>query len=217
MRAQDTASILQERRLYLLLTRSLCRSDPIWTLREALAAGVDLVQVREKPFEEDGLSWCREIVGICREHQVPVFVNDAIELVSSSGAFGVHLGQGDLVAYPGGALRERDFALGLSTHDDEELEIALAHAPDCLGAGPCFATATKGYDQANSPAWLRESFAAAHGLPVYAIGGITQDNLPQLLQLGAQRIAVSSVVLGAEQPAAVTEQLRALLDSPSNA
>ena len=203
---------LSGRQLYLLLTRELCLQDPLWTLREALLGGVQLVQVREKPFGSDALRWCREVVQVCAEHDVPVFVNDRVDLVEPSGAFGVHLGQEDLDAFGAGALRRRSFALGLSTHDDDERARALEHEPDCLGVGPCFPTATKGYSTANDRDWLRRSFAAQGPLS-YAIGGITAENLPALLALGARRIAVSSVVLSSRRPREVAELLRTALDA----
>ncbi len=217
MTGEDTARISHQerllgRRLYLLLTRSLCTQDPIWTLGEALRGGVQLVQIREKPFEPDALPWCRELVRICAEHEVPVFINDRIDLVEPSGAFGVHLGQEDLDAFTPIDFRKRSFALGISTHDDAERARALEFGADCLGAGPCFATATKGYSEPNDRDWLRRSFAAS-APPCYAIGGITAQNLPQLQDLGARAIAVSSVILQSDQPREVAEILRSELDA----
>jgi len=204
------ASIYEGRRLQLLLTRSLCRGDPLATLAACLAGGVDLVQVREKPFGEDALAWIDDVVARCAEHGVPVVVNDRRDLAEARG-LGLHLGQEDLAAFPRGSLRRRSIPLGVSTHDPQELARAMDEAPDAIGVGPCHATTTKGYARGLAPAELARLLSLA-SVPAFGIGGITPARLPPLLDLGLRRIAVSSCLLAAEDPRAEAAALRAMLD-----
>ncbi|MEZ5989783.1 MAG: thiamine phosphate synthase [Planctomycetota bacterium] len=204
------ASIYEGRRLQLLLTRSLCRTDPMATLAACLAGGVDLVQVREKPFRDDALAWIDRVAERCAEHGVPVVVNDRRDLAEARG-LGLHLGQEDLAAFPRGSLRRRAIPLGLSTHDEHELALALDEAPDAVGVGPCHATTTKGYTRGLDPDELARLLSLAP-VPAFGIGGITPARLPPLLGLGLRRIAVSSCLLAAEDPRAVAADLRAMLD-----
>lgn len=201
-----------DRRLYLLLTRSLCSGKPLEVLEAALGAGVDLIQIREKPFAVDALTWIDDVRERAQRYQVPILVNDRVDLALQSGAVGVHLGQEDLRLHAEGSLRERSFALGLSTHDPTEMARALRERPDYVGVGPCFATRTKGYEEGLQPGAL-ESLLAQSPVPAYGIGGIDPDNLPELMDRGLRHIAVSSCILGASEPAQVTRALRRLLDS----
>ncbi len=204
-------SLLATRRLYLLLTRGLCLHEPEETLRRALDGGVDLVQVREKPFGPGAPAWILAVQRICKRYEVPVVINDELSLLRSSGAFGLHLGQEDLDQAVNAGLEDRDFALGISTHSEQELARALRYRPDYIGIGPCFPTKTKGYAKGNEEPILRLLFEKSP-VPAFAIGGITVDRMPKLLELGASRIAVSAAILGAEAPERAAAQLRAALD-----
>lgn len=214
MIARERREALAQRGLMLLMTRELCRAEPLATLRAALEGGVDCVQLREKPFEDDALAWIAEALELCDEFGALCLVNDEVELARRSGAFGVHLGQEDLAAFARGQLVDRDLALGISTHDLAELERARAEAPDYVGVGPCHATATKGYAAGLGDDELRALVEASRDLPAFAIGGITVERLPRLQRLGVRRIAVSSAVLGAEDPAAASRALIRCLGTP---
>lgn len=195
-------------RLYVLLTRALCRRDPEETLAALLAGGVDLVQVREKPFGPDGPAWVARVCEICAPHGVPVIVNDEPALAGL--ADGLHLGREDLQAFPEGALRRRSGLLGLSTHGPEDLARALSEDPDYLAIGPWRPTRTKGY-RAGLPVEKLSAVAAVADRPLFAIGGIDAENLPALVALGIGRIAVCSALLQAADPAAAAARLKALL------
>ncbi|MCR9245297.1 MAG: thiamine phosphate synthase [bacterium] len=196
--------LLAERVLYLLFTPRLCRGEPFASLGAALAAGVDLVQWRVQTPDPAGLRRCQEL---CAATGVPLIVNDDVDLAVRIGAAGAHVGQDDLPAREARA-RLGDRLLGVSTHDDDQIARALADGADHLGFGPCFPTLTKGYAQGQPPAAVRSALDAAGDTPVYAIGGITAANLDELLELGVDRIAVSSAILAAPDPAAATRELR---------
>jgi thiamine-phosphate pyrophosphorylase len=196
-------------RLYLLFTPTACRHDPWQTLAAALAHGVDLVQWRVKERDADGFTRCREL---CRDHGVPLVVNDDVMLARRARVHGAHIGQADMPAEAARKLLVGQ-SLGVSTHDPAQIAAAAAAGADYIGFGPCHATATKGYTQGKSPAEIEAALAAAekHALPLFAIGGITADNLVPLRVLGVDRIAVSSAILGADDVAAATTALRRLL------
>lgn len=160
------------------------------------------------------MTWIEAVQGVAGRYGVPVLINDRIDLAQACGCEGVHLGQEDLAAHPTGSLSQRGFALGLSTHDPEEMSRALDESPDYVGVGPCFPTRTKGYDAGLGPGQL-EALLARCPVPAYGIGGIDPETLPELLERGLRHIAVSSCILSAEDPARVTAKLRRLLDTCS--
>lgn len=196
-------------RLYLLFTPSLCRHDPWDTLSAALAGGVDLVQWRSKTPDPDGFRRCRDL---CRAAGVPLVVNDDVMLAVRSRANGAHVGQQDL---PAEAARKIlvDRWLGVSTHDVAQIKAAAAAGADYIGFGPCHPTATKGYETGKTPAEIEAAIQAAahHHLPLFAIGGITLDNLIPLRALGIDRIAVASAILASDDPQAAAAALRRCL------
>ncbi len=201
-------------RLYLLLTRGLCLGSPTRTLQAALDGGVDLVQVREKPFGATGQQWIDTVCKICARHDVPVIVNDRLDLAARTAAAGAHLGQADLTPHARGSLRARDWVLGVSTHDAAELGRALEEAPDYVGVGPCFGTPTRP-DLRGQGAERIATLATASPVPCFAIGGITQETLPELLAAGIRRVAVSAAILRASDPGRAARDLCRALDACS--
>ncbi len=196
-------------RLYLLFTPQLCRHDAWETLAQALDGGVDLVQWRSKADDRDGFTRCRDL---CRRRHVPVIVNDDVMLAIRGRADGAHIGQDDLPAHAARRLLG-DRWLGVSTHDTAQLAAAAAAGADYVGFGPCHPTATKGYEAGKTPDEIEAAVvaAAAARLPLFAIGGITPQNLPALRLLGVDRIAVSSHVLQSDDARAAAAALRAML------
>jgi thiamine-phosphate pyrophosphorylase len=196
-------------RLYLLFTPSLCRQDPWATLSGAISGGVDLVQWRSKAADPSGYLRCRDL---CRRRGVPLLVNDDVMLAVRSQAHGAHVGQDDLPAEAARKLLDEQW-LGISTHNPQQIAAAAANGADYVGFGPCFPTATKGYEHGKSSDEIEAAIAAAHrrGLPLFAIGGITAERLPGLRVIGVDRIAVSSAILAADDPRAAAQALRRML------
>lgn len=205
-------------RLCLLLTRSLCRRDPLAVLEAAVRGGAGLVQLREKDAPaREFLAWAREAHAACRALGAPMVVNDSVEIAAASGAEGVHLGQQDLAPADARRILGPSALIGWSTREDAHLD-AAARMRDCLdylGFGPAFPTATKGYGVGLGPARVRAAArrAAAAGLPLLAIGGITAANRGLLgPDVG---VAVSSALCAAEHPEAAARAILASAETPS--
>lgn len=193
-------------RLYLLFTPDLCSGNPWETLEQVLVGGVDMVQWRSPLPDPAGIARC---LHVCRSHGVPVLVNNHVDLAVQLGADGAHVGQGDMPARKARVKLEGRM-LGISTHNLEQLEAAVAALADYVGFGPCFPTETKGYEE-GLPREQIAAAATASQVPLYAIGGIHPRNLPILQDLGVARIAVSRAILQAPQPRDAASQLRRIL------
>jgi thiamine-phosphate pyrophosphorylase len=172
-------------------------------VRAALDGGIALLQYRRKRGD---LQEAREIAALARRYGVPLIVNDDVELALELGAQGVHLGRddGDL-----GVARRRlpGRILGASCYNDAELaRRAIGAGADYVAFGSVFASPTK-------PAAVRAPlalFATALEVPLCAIGGITVHNAPQVLEAGADLLAVVSDLFDAPDIAARATQYRRL-------
>jgi thiamine-phosphate pyrophosphorylase len=206
----ETLAKVRNARLYLLLTREICREPPLAVLRAAIAGGVDLVQVRE-PAAADGalVDWVLEVRAAAAPTGVPVIVNDRADVALVAGADGVHLGQKDLSPDHVRTLAGDRLVLGWSTHGAADLDRAAALPVDYCGLGPVFDTATKGLE-GRGLELLREGLPRATR-PTFAIGGITLENAAQVKAAGAARIAVSSAICGSRDPGAAARVLRSLV------
>jgi len=201
-------------RVCLLLTESLCKLPWQDVLDQALDAGVDCVQLREKQLEaSEFLERATVVAERCRAAGATSIINDRADLAFLAGADGVHLGQTDLSPHAVRQLVGHQLLVGVSTSNLQEAHAALDASSeggaDYVGLGPMFPTTTKHKPVLAGPAYLREYLADARlqTLPHLAIGGITPDNLPQLLDAGVQGIAVSSVVCAADTPGDVARRL----------
>lgn len=202
-----------DRALLYLVTPARPRMSPLDEfLAGVLDAGVDVVQLREKEMEAGALLKICEIVRRRTEDFDALFiVNDRVDVAIAAGADGVHLGQDDLP--PDQARRQcgRGMLIGLSTHDDEQISDAVASEADYIGVGPVYETPTKPGRPATGESLL--GFAAAQfDRPWFAIGGINERTLPEVLQAGAKRVTVLRALSEAPDPAAVARRIRRELE-----
>lgn len=202
-------------RLYVLITASACRGDWLATAKAAAAGGAQVMQLREKELEAgELLRRAREFVKLCRDHGVVSIINDRPDVAVLSGADGLHVGQGDLPAAEarklvgvGGRM-----LLGVSTHEIAHARQARLDGADYLGAGPTYRSPTKPREISPGLPYLSEVAGLEQsGLPVFAIAGITEARVPEVLATGVTRIAVTSAVTGAEDVADACRRLRAAL------
>lgn len=202
-------------RLCVLVTGSVGAADFEQLVGALFAAGVPMLQLRDKHLPDDVLiDRGRRAVALARRHfpAAPplVIVNDRVDVALAAAADGVHLGASDL---PVAEARRRlgpATVIGRTAHSLTEAHAAVAAGADYLGVGPCFPSATKSFAR-HAP---REFLAAAAALPVpvFAIGGIDGGRIDELIGLGLTRIAVAAAVTSAAEPALAVRALLAALD-----
>lgn len=191
-------------------------TDRSWTgaqsleeqLETALKAGVTLVQLREKELDDEAfLAEAREIKKLTDRYQVPLIINDNVEVALACDAAGVHVGQEDLEA---GRVRELlgpDKILGVTAKTVEQARRAQAAGADYLGSGAVFGSATKKNAKPMTKELLRE-ITASVSIPVVAIGGINQENVHELAGTGIAGVAVVSGIFAEADIAGAVDRLR---------
>lgn len=200
-------------RLYLVAGTQVGRAKLHELIPELAAAGVDIVQLREKEMEAgDVIRAGAPIADACRGAGVPFIVNDRPDVALALEADGVHVGQSDL---PVEVARRvvGDRIVGLSTHSPAEFDDAVRKDIQYAAAGPVFETPTKPGRPAAGLDLIRHAAARTNAeLPWFAIGGIELSRLPEVLDAGARRIVVVRAITEAPDPVAAAAQLKAVLD-----
>ncbi|MGD2138359.1 MAG: thiamine phosphate synthase [Gammaproteobacteria bacterium] len=178
---------------------------------QAIAGGAALVQYRDKQRRaSERLREATALAALCRQHAVPLIINDDLELAAAVDAAGVHLGMAD--AAPGRA-RERlgeTAIIGVSCYNRlERASEAVTAGADYIAFGRFFPSASKPEAEPATPALLREA-RARYNLPLVAIGGITPANGRQLIEAGADLLAVIHGVFGQPDVRAAAQAYAAL-------
>ena len=178
-----------------------------WVARLA-PQGVRLVQLRIKEQPEASVrSQIEAAQALCRAAGVQLIVNDYWQLALATGCDFVHLGQGDLDCADVAALRRAGVRVGISTHDERELERALALRPDYVALGPIYPTLLKQMPwEPQGLARIGEWKRRVGALPLVAIGGLTLERLAGVYAAGADVAAVVSDIVRAAQPEARIRQ-----------
>ncbi|AJZ87226.2 thiamine phosphate synthase [Streptomyces antimycoticus] len=200
---------LAEARLYLCTDTRKRQGDLPEFLDAVLAAGVDIVQLREKGMEAaEELEHLQVFADACRRHGKLLAVNDRADVAHAIGADVLHLGQGDLPVPAARAILGADVLIGRSTHAEAEVDAAAVQpGVDYFCTGPCWPTPTKPGRHAPGLPLVRHAAALGTERPWFAIGGIDASNLDQVLEAGARRIVVVRAITAADDPAAATAEL----------
>ncbi|MEM6052987.1 thiamine phosphate synthase [Erwinia sp. P7711] len=181
-------------------------------LERLLDAGVRTLQLRIKDLPETAVEQTiAHAVALGKGYQARLFINDYWRSAIKYQAYGVHLGQEDLDVADLDAVHRAGLRLGLSTHDDAELDRALAEQPSYIALGHVFPTQTK--VMPSSPQGLSElqrHLLRLQGISTVAIGGISLERAPQVLATGVGSIAVVSAITQAADWRAATAALLAL-------
>ena len=204
---------LSAARLYLVCPAR----DQAW-LDAALEGGVDVVQLRDKALDDEGIVAAAGAFRAAAHRAGALFVlNDRPELVAACGADGVHVGQDDLAPAQARALVGPARVIGRSTHAPEQAAAADADPDvDYLAVGPVHATPTKPGRPAAGLAYVAHA-AATVAKPWFAIGGLHAGNVHEVLAQGASRVVVVRALTEAEDPGAAARALRAALEAPARA
>ena len=199
-------------RLYVVLDRTASGGrDLDAILAAALDGGAEMIQLREKTLPSGTLfPLARKLRARCRAAGVPFIVNDRVDLALAVDADGVHLGQDDLPPAPARALLRPRMILGLSTHSVEQAKAAQAAGADYVAVGSMFPTTSKPEFQLVGLALARHVRPVVQ-VPLIGIGGITPDNVADVITAGADGVAVISAVCAASDPAAATRRFVAAI------
>ena len=201
---------LRDARLYLV-----CDVQSDGFLEAVLGAGVDILQLRMKDAaDEDLVAAGRRFARAAATHGALFILNDRPDLVATTGADGVHVGQDDVPVADARALVGTDRLVGLSTHTPEQVDDAAGVPVDYIGVGPVHATPTKPGRPAVGLDLVR--YAAEHAtVPFFAIGGISPENAVAVRDAGAERIAVVRAITEAHDPGRAARALRELVAEAS--
>jgi thiamine-phosphate pyrophosphorylase len=199
----DRRERLRSARLYLV-----CEEQPDDFLHEVMAAGVDIVQLRMKDAGDDAiLAAGQRFARVAATHGALFILNDRPDLVAEVGADGVHVGQDDVTVSEARAIVGPDRLIGLSTHSPTQVDAAAGLDVDYIGVGPVHATPTKPGRAAVGVELV--GYAAEHaGVPFFAIGGISPENVEAVRSAGAERIAVVRALTEAASPGQAARRLR---------
>jgi thiamine-phosphate pyrophosphorylase len=202
-------------RLYVILDAALA-TRPVGGLAEQLYdAGVRLFQYRDKkaPAGEQ-LRAAEELTGRLIPRGASLIVNDRPDVAVLAGASGVHLGQEDLPVEDGRAILGAARVLGVSTHNEEQFRAALRTSADYIAVGPIFATGSKANPDPVVGTALLKRLRPLTEKPIVAIGGITLERAGEVIEAGADSVAVISDILRAHDPAERARRFVELLSIP---
>jgi thiamine-phosphate pyrophosphorylase len=201
-------------RLYLCVDRRDGGAELEAFLEATLAAGVDLVQLRDKQAAPAELRAASDIFRrTATRHSALFILNDDPALAVEVGADGVHVGQDDASPDEARAIVGQDRLIGRSTHSEVQFDQALGQDCDYLAIGPVHATPTKAGRPAIGLDPIRQAAAVAGDRPWFVTGAMGPDTAPDVLDAGATRLVVVRAITQSPDPAAaarrLTEQLRA--------
>ena len=205
-------------RLYLVTDRNCLQQQTLeQAVEQAILGGVTLVQLREKAIaSKEFYERALRIKAICHHYNVPLLINDRVDIALAVEADGVHIGQSDL---PCGVVRQilgKDKIIGVSARTAQQAIQAQADGADYLGVGAMFATSTKADAQTVTIASLTR-IRQAVTLPIVAIGGINHTTLPALQQAlqaadtSIDGVAVVSAILGQKDVKLASEKLKEMI------
>ncbi|MFH1836712.1 MAG: thiamine phosphate synthase [Candidatus Omnitrophota bacterium] len=196
--------------LYLVLSREYNKEKNILEIAEkAILGGVDIIQMREKDLLREDLIDLGNILSIiCVGSGVTFIVNDDPTLAAEVNADGVHLGQEDIKKWSVDKVRDllgKNKIIGVSTHSPEQFKHADSMDVDYIAFGPIFDTETKDYSIGTESI---PQVLAATSKPVVFIGGITPDNVSEILEKGGKNIAVIRAIMRADDAERAAREIK---------
>lgn len=199
---------LAEARVYLCTDAREAQGDLPEFLDAVLAAGVDIVQLRQKGLEaRQELEHLAVFADAARRHGRLLAVNDRADVAHAAGSEVLHLGQDDLPVPYARRIIGDDVVIGRSTHAEAEVDAAIAEpGVDYFCTGPVWPTPTKPGRHAPGLDLVRYTAERRPARPWFAIGGIDLGNLDQVIEAGATRVVVVRAITEADDPAAATAE-----------
>jgi thiamine-phosphate pyrophosphorylase len=202
---------LAHARLY-VLTDGLADAPAFESLvRQLVAGGTDIIQLRDKTLDDRQLmARCGILAACCQGTSTRWLINDRSDIALAANAHGVHLGQDDLPVAAARRILGPAKIIGVSTHSIGQARAAVLEGANYIALGPLFPSRTKTFEHFVGLD-LAEAVVREISLPAFAIGGIDELSLPRLLAAGITRIAVQGAVVHSADPAQAAERLRKLL------
>lgn len=201
--------------LYLVTDRELAGSRPLCQIVEAaIHGGVTVVQYREKcAGTRQMIKEALEIRDLCHAHNIPLIINDRVDIALAVNADGIHIGQEDMPASLARKIIGAEKIIGVSVENTTQAGTAMSEGADYVAASPIYATPTK--PDAPHPLGIRglQEIVRICSIPVVAIGGLNTSNTANILQAGAAGIAVVSAIITADNVERTARQLKQIIDA----
>lgn len=205
-------------RLYVILDAGLTRGPILEIAGQLIGAGVRLLQYRAKEVPaREMLAVARELAGLARENGATFYVNDRPDVAYLADADGVHVGQEDLSVEQARAVVGERRRVGVSTHNMEQFERAAASSADYIAIGPIFQTSSKANPDPVVGTEMIRRVRPLTKKPIVAIGGIRVDRAVEVIEAGADSVAVISDILRAADPAKAAKQFLERLEAVKHA
>ena len=199
--------------LYLVTDKSDDVEKFLNTIEEAIKGGVTVVQIREKTAETlDFYNLALKVKEITTKYNVPLIINDRVDVALAIDAEGVHVGQSDMPCDVTRKLIGEDKILGVSAATIDEAKKAEKDGADYIGTGAVFPTATKDDAPSITKQDLKDVVDSI-SIPVVAIGGITLENASQLKDTGIAGLSVVSAIMSTENPKKASQDLLKIFNS----
>ncbi|MSR53690.1 MAG: thiamine phosphate synthase [Gemmataceae bacterium] len=196
----DARAFLEGAKLYVLLTGSECLAALDWTIHEAAGGGATIFQLREKTLSDRELiARARNVREWTRETGSLFILNDRPDIARLVEADGVHLGQDDMNVREARRILGPGPLIGVSTHNVDQVSQAVMDGASYIGIGPTFPSKTKQFRELAGLKFVREAVART-SLPAFVIGGVTDENVGEVVAAGGKRVAVSAAICQAEEP-----------------
>ena len=199
--------------LYLVTDNSDDEEKFLKTIEEAILGGVSVVQIREKTADTlDFYNLALKVKEITTKHNVPLIINDRVDIALAIDADGVHVGQSDMPCDVTRKLIGDDKILGVSAATVTEAQKAEKDGADYIGTGAVFPTATKDDAPSVTKSQLKEVVESID-IPVVAIGGINLKNANELTDTGIAGLSVVSAIMSADNPRKASQELLNIFNS----
>lgn len=188
----------KERKIYLISDRNVSALSHARIASIAVSSGIRTIQLREKHLSKRAIfQEAVDIRKITAVHGATFIVNDYIDIALAAGADGVHLGQEDMPVNDARKIMGRGKIIGISTHTLRQAVLAEESGADYIGFGPMFHTGTKNAGSPKGLGALRK-IKKNITIPIVAIGGITSQNINEVLKAGADACAMASGILSGD-------------------
>ena len=199
--------------LYLVTDKSDDVEKFLKTIDEAIQGGVSVVQIREKTADTlDFYNLALKVKEITTKYNVPLIINDRVDVALAIDADGVHVGQSDMPCDVTRKLVGDDKIVGVSAATIEEAQKAEKDGADYIGTGAVFPTATKDDAPSITKKELKEVVDSIN-IPVVAIGGINLDNASELTDTGIAGLSVVSAIMSSDNPKESSKKLLNIFNS----